>query len=290
MLWPALLAFSQNNTYTDTIYHFSFSYPDGWQELASNKGNLRIMLSSPEGDYALAAHAYFLEEGFFDIEKLAEGDEELFRDLGPAVSEEVNTVIPYVGKYLEYLAEGAGEILNIQKKYGPFETNGYAWAYFTVDEHYAYILIMYSVYQDMPVASQVFESFQKEAGWLTKWRNNWSWAYQKRSAIGVVLLAVFFLYLSGLTFSGRGVRKWQSRIRALRRHSKNAGPAEQTDPKWQHAYRRSMRQLLIYLLLFAVLTLPAIILYYDLWAAYVTTLGFFIAGYYGYKVVIEDPS
>jgi hypothetical protein len=280
---------AQSLRYRDTTYHFSFSYPAAWQIESTGDENLMVMISSPKKDYLLVVYAFFLDEAFVDIEKLAEDDKTMFRNLGPVSSEEVNTVIPYVGEYIDWMAEGAGEIIDIRKNYYANESNQYARAYFTVDEHYAYVLILYSQNENIDNAEAIFDSFGKEAGWLTKWRNNLSWAYQRRELIAALMFVVSFLYLSALAFSGRGVRKWFGRIRALQKFRKKLKEGESPDSKWQYAYRRSGKYIMIYFLLFLFLSVPAIIIYAHVWAAYIAPPVFFLAGYYGYKVVIKTP-
>ncbi len=284
----AAVGLAQTVTFTDTVYHFSFEYPDTWSETRRTDDNLRVVLQSPDGDYTLMAYGLFLEDAYYDIEKLSSQDTLMFPDLGAVSEEDISTVIPWVGQYLEWVLEGAGEIIDIQKRYGPNEEGYYAKAYFAVDEHYAYILLVYSPQDDFGVAGPVFDSFEKEAGWLTKLENDSSWAYKKRSLIAVLFSVAVFIFLSGLAYSGRGFKKWQRRRKALLRHRNSLPAGETPDHRWKYAYRRSMRMMMLYVLLFLCIGIPTIIVYSSSWIFWVAVQAFFLLGYFGYTVVVKD--
>ncbi len=279
---------AQTVTFTDTVYHFSFEYPASWTELRRTDDNLRVVLQSDDGHHTLMAYGLFLEDAYYDIEKLAAQDSLMFPGLGKVIDEDVSTVVPWVGQYLEWVVEGAGEILDIQKRYGPNEEGLYANAYFAVDEHYAYILIMYAPDDDFKAAGPVFDSFEKEAGWLTKFSNDSSWAYKKRSLIAVLFSVAVFIFLSGLAYSGRGFKKWQRRRRALLRHRDRLPAGETPDHRWRYAHRRSVRMMMLYILLFLCLGIPTVIVYSSSWIFWVAVPAFFLLGYFGYTLVVKD--
>ena len=289
MFLSAFMAHAQVKQFNDTVYHFSFQYPDDWVLASWGESNLRAVIYSPGQDLQIEAYAYFLQDAFVDVEKLAGRERELFNSLGEERSSEVNTVVPYIGKYIDWMLEGSGEILDIRKEYGPNANEEYAKAFFTVDEHYAYVLIIYSFRDDIMEADPIFDSFEKEAGWITKWRNNQSWAFRKRSMTAFLFSLATFLYLSALTFIGLSIRKWHSRLIALQKGRNRISAGEAPLRRWHTAKQRTSRILYTYITLFFLMYITSVALHYSSWAFYIIPPFFLVAGYFGYLLVVKEP-
>jgi len=282
-------ALGQSKIFNDTIYHFTFEYPDSWDESGRKGESLRTVINSPAGEYMLAVHAYFLEDGYFDIEKVAGIDRELIPELGAVKEIEINRVVPWFGEYLGWVIDGADEILDIRKEYDKNEIDLYARSFIAVDEHYAYILVLFSAKMDDQNAEAIFDSFDKTAGWLTKHENNLSWAQKKSSIIQIVISLGIFLYLSALVYCGRGVKKWIRRRKALDRFRQGLGPEKEPDSKWRYAFKRTNKKLGLFIFLAIFLAAPILAIYYTTWAVWFLIPFFFIVGFLGYSLVVKEP-
>ncbi len=279
--------FCQLQEYEDTSYYFSIEYPEDWKPDGKPDHNLRIVLVSPDEKYTLAVYAFYLDAGHYDIEKFAAQDSLLFRGLGETTETDINTVLPF-GEYIDWALDGAGEILDIRKQYAPNDDGFHARAFFTVDEHYAYLLMAYSRENNFEVIEEVFDSFEKEAGWLTKFRNDSSWANRKRSMIAFLYSFGAFLLLAGLTYAGRGVKKWSRRRKVLARFRSNLEEGKKPDHKWKYAYRRTLRKIASFILLAILCSLPIAISLYDKWFTFPALILLFFVGYMGYQLVVSE--
>jgi len=282
-------ALGQSKIFNDTIYHFTFEYPNSWDESGRKGENLRAVINSPTGEYMLAVYAYFLEDGYFDIEKLAVLDRELIPELGAVKEIEISRVVPWFGEYLGWVIDGADEILDIRKEYDKNEIDLYARSFIAVDEHYAYVLVLFSPKMDFQNAKTIFDSFDKTAGWLTKYENNSSWAQRKSSIIQILFSLGVFLYFSVFVYCGRGVKKWMRRKKALDKFRQGLGSETEPDSKWRYAFNRANKKLWLFISLAIFLAAPIMAIYYTSWAIWLGIPFFFIVGFLGYSLVIKEP-
>ncbi len=283
-------AYAQLNHFNDTTYFFTFDYPDTWKQTGKSGENLRTALISPDEKYFLVAYGFFTESGHYDLEKFAENDTNRFSRLGKVKATKINAVVPYIGKYLAFFVDGADEILDIRKKYGPNSNGYYAYTFFTTDEHYAYALIAYSKSDDFSKIEPVFESFDKTASWKTTRMNNLSGAHLKSTAQQIIFWVIVVLYFSVLMFSGRNFKKWSRRKKALNKFRDNLDEGMNPDHKWKNAQRNATKKIVFSILLFALLAIPGIFLYHSGWFIYFAVPASFILGYMGYSLTVPDPS
>jgi len=282
-------SFAQHITFNDTAYRFSFEYPESWINTGRTEENLRAILVSPDKNFSLAAYGFFLDEAQFDIEKYADTDKRLFPRLGEVLNTEVNIAVPYIGKYIGSIVEGADEIFDIRKNYGQNESGYYARAFYAVDGHHAYALIIYSLQNDFTETESIFDSFETTSTWLTRLGDDQSWAFRKRNLIQTILSIAIFLYLSVFVFAGRGFRKWTRRRQALLKFRKTRGDGPQPDKKWHHALRHATRQSILYFLLFVVFAILALVFYGSSWVVLASIPFFFLLGFMGYSIVVKEP-
>jgi hypothetical protein len=280
---------AQVTVFNDSAFRFSFEYPESWINTGRSDGNLRAIIVSPDKSFSLAAYGFFLAEAHFDIEKYAGTDKQLFPRMGEVLKTDVNIAVPYIGKYIGSIVEGADEIFDIRKDYEKNESGYYARGFFAVDGHYAYALIIYSPQDDFSEAESIFDSFETTSTWLSQLKDDHSWAYRKRNLIQTLFSIAIFIYLSIFVFTGRGFRKWTRRRKALLKFRKTLGEDRQPDKKWHYAMRHATRQSVLYFLLFIVFAIPVIFFYGSSWVVLVSIPFFFLLGFMGYSIVVKEP-
>ncbi len=280
---------AQLDQFQDTIYHFSFDYPDSWVQTDGFNKNHRARITSEDGSVRLEAYGIFVEAGYIDIETFAEKDTSIFPLLGAVTETENVMVVPYIGEYLAYLAEGADDIIEIRKKYLPNKNGEYAISYFAVDEHYAYALIAYSKSENFEDIEEVFDSFEKTSTARIRQENNQSSVHREKVFYKALTWFLIFIYFFLLMFAGRNFKKFSRQRKTLLKFKSKQTDVSKTDRRWQHAFKRATRKYVFAIGLCVFLLIAGISLNPSNWYIYLAVPGAFIMGYFGFTLVVDDP-
>jgi hypothetical protein len=289
-----LSSLSQYTQFKDTIYYFSFDYPENWITANEKDTNLRIVLESDDKKYTLAAYGFFLLEGDVDLEKFVGNDSVFFPRLGPTLETEVDRLIPYIGKYLGYLLDDADHINFIRKKYDR-NTNGYyAYAHYEVLKHYAYAVITYSkepgfdsiqpIFESIDVSVPIMKNIKNSFSWKAA-KSNMSWDKIKGRLPGLLMWLLYILWLFGIMMSGRYFRKGRDKRKALKNYRDELEEGYVVNDNWKKQYKKAGRTLALSVIGFIlVLALSYIIFGSKTWIALLLAPLFFIGGYMGFML------
>lgn len=290
-------SYAQFNQFNDTIRHFTFDYPDSWTPTGERGENLRTVLVSPDEKFTLAAYGFFMEDGHFDIAKLALLDTAWFSRLGEVKEANYHMVIPILGKRIsESLfswVDDPDKSSYVDKLYDKNKNGYYAHSYITVDDQYAYVLIAYSKTDDFSEIEPVFDSFEATASWVTKRKNDLVSLFSIRNLKDAVIVWIAWLLpVLLLVFLGGYFKKWKGRRKALNKFRASLTEGKEPDEKWKRAYKITGRKI-TYAILLAIIvglvpTLYIVGLVPTLYKVHAFILiifsFFFLLGYSGVKV------
>lgn len=284
-----LQSLSQFNQFNDTIYHFTFEYPDTWAPTGDEGESLRTVLISPDKKLTLVAYGFVRETGYYDLEKLALLDTAWFPRLGE-VKETKYHKATFLSKFLSrFLAEilkvgGVVEFLYVEKLYEQNTKGYYARSYITEDEQYAYVLIAYSKTADFTEIDPIFDSFETTASWFTKRKKELTSFFSTRNLKNAVIVWITWLLpVLLLLFLGGYFKKWKGRRKALNKFRISLTEGKEPDEKWKRAYKTTGRKT-VYAMLLAIIVGLVPTLYYVSTLLLIVFSFFFLLGYWGVKV------
>ncbi|MCB2207422.1 MAG: TMEM208 family protein [Bacteroidetes bacterium] len=294
ILFLSISAFSQLTQFQDTIYYFSFEYPENWTVTNEKDTNLRVVLISDDGKFELAAYAFFLLEGDVDLEKFVANDSIFFPRLGQTTNTEVDRLIPYIGEYLGYVLDDADHINYIRKKYDRNANGFYAYAHYEVQKHYAYAIIAYSkdsdfeallpVLESMDVSVPIMKNLKDTFSWKAA-KSNMSWEKIKGRLPGLFMWLLYILWLIGMMMSGRYFRKGRDKKKALIKYRDELEEGYVINDNWKKQYKKARRKMIYSIVVCIIILLPSVILFGDkVWIAYLLAPLFFFGGYMGFMI------
>lgn len=289
-LFFALECYPQLKEFSDTVYHFSFEYPEPWERTDGKNPTHVATIISEDKSVRLEVYGVFVEAGYVVIEKFADQDTAFFPMLGEIEETENILVVPYIGKYLAYLAEGADEVIEVRKKYLLNKNGEYALSYFAVDDHYAYALLAFSKSGKFEGVEDIFDSFQKTSTSWVRQENNQSSAHRGLVFNKYLTWVLIFIFFFLLMFAGRNFKKFGRQRNALLKFKAKQAEGYKPDRRWTYAYRRASRKLTIAIVLFVFLLVLGIFVNSSNWYIYVAIPGAFMLGYFGFTLVVDDPS
>ena len=294
IMFLSIAAFSQLTQFQDTVYYFSFDYPENWTITNERDTNLRVVLESEDKAYTIAAYGFFLLEGDIDLEKFVANDSILFPKLGVLTDVEVDRLIPYIGEYLAYVLDDADHINYIRKKYDKNVNGFYAYAHYEVLKHYAYAVIAYSKEPDFDTIMPVFESIDisvpilknlKDTFSWKAYKSNISWEKMKGRLPGLVMWMLYILWLFGIMVSGRYFRKGRDKRKALIKYRDELEEGYVVNDNWKKQFKKARRKMIFAILGCIIILLPSVILFGDkVWIAYLLAPLFFFGGYMGFMI------
>jgi hypothetical protein len=188
---------------TDPVYFFAVSIPADWQVTRANdpKSFWRASAVSPTGNASVAFYA-FHEPAEIELEKLAESDSEIFKDLGPV------TDARKIRKYVFFTKA-------IEKTYGKNNKGFYECIRFMSSGTYAYVLLAIGNSPDFSIAKSVFDTFDVKVPWLANLKNIYTVEGLSYWVVGLGVGLIFFgiLYLLGKTgqLVRKGIGRWKIR-------------------------------------------------------------------------------
>ena len=256
--------------------------------------NLRAIIKSDDDKYTLVVYGFFLLTGDIDLEKFVAKDTVFFSRLGPTSYYEEDRMIPYIGKYLGYVIDGADQINYIRKKYDKNANGYYAYAHFEVMKHYAYTLIAYSKEPDFDTIEPIFESLDisvpmlkniKNNFSLKAWKKNISWESLKRKLPGLLIWIIYFLWVLSTMYCGRYYRRGRDKKRALKNFRDNLEEGYVITDTWKKKYNKARRTIVFSILGLIMMIFISIPLFgsHILWALLIMPI-LFIGGYFGYLI------
>jgi len=290
----SISSFSQLTQFQDTVYYFSFEYPENWTITNERDTNLRIVLESEDKAYTLAAYGFFLLEGDIDLEKFAANDSVLFTRLGASTDIEVNRLIPYIGEYLGYVLDDADQINYIRKKYDKNINGFYAYAHYEVLKHYAYAVIAYSkepnfdsimpIFESIDVSVPIMKNIKNSFSWKA-YKSNMSWEKLKERLPGLLMWMLYILWLLGIMMSGRYFRKGRDKRKALIKYRDELEEGYVVNDNWKKQFKKARRKMIFSILGCILILVPSVILFGDkVWIAYLLAPLFFFGGYMGFMI------
>jgi hypothetical protein len=291
-------AFSQFTQFTDTVYYFSFEYPENWTVTNEKDTNLRVVLTSDDRKFELAAYGFFLLEGDVDLEKFVANDSIFFPRIGSTANTEVDRLIPYIGEYLGYVIDDADHIDYIRKTYDKNASGFYAIAHYEVMKHYAYAIIIYSkepdfesvlpVLESMDVSVPMMKNLKDAFSWKAA-KSNMSWEKIKGRLPGLLMWLLYILWLFGIMMSGRYFRKGRDKRKALIKYRDELEEGYVVNDNWRKQYKKAGRQIFFSILGCIIILVPSVILFGDkVWIAYLLAPLFFLGGYMGFMIKPAD--
>jgi len=294
IMFLSIATFSQLSQFQDTVYYFSFDYPENWTITNERDTNLRVVLVSEDKAYTIAAYGFFLLEGDIDLEKFVANDSILFPRLGVSTDVEVDRLIPYIGEYLAYVLDDADHINYIRKKYDKNVNGFYAYAHYEVLKHYAYAVIAYSKEPDFDTIIPVFESIDisvpilknlKDTFSWKAYKSNMSWEKMKGRLPGLIMWLLYILWLFGIMVSGRYFRKGRDKRKALIKYRNELEEGYAVNDNWKKQFKKARRKMVFAILGCIIILLPSVILFGDkVWIAYLLAPLFFFGGYMGFMI------
>jgi len=290
----SISSFSQLTQFNDSVYYFSFDYPENWTITNEMDTNLRAIIKSDDDKYTLVVYGFFLLTGDIDLEKIVAQDTVFFSRLGSTSYYEEDRMIPYIGKYLGYVLSDADHINYIRKKYDKNANGYYAYAHFEVLKHYAYILIAYSEEPDFEVIEPIFESLDISVPMLKNIKNNFSWEAWKKNVSwesikkklpGLLIWILYFLWMLSTMYCGRYYKRGRDKKRELRNFRDNLEDGYVITDTWVKKYNKAKRTIFFSILGLIITILIAIPVFGSniLWAILLMPI-FFIGGYFGYLI------
>lgn len=290
----SISAFSQLAQFQDTVYYFSFDYPENWTVTNEKDTNLRVVLESQYKVYTLAAYGFFLLEGDIDLEKFVANDSILFPRLGVTTETDVDRLIPYIGEYLGYVLDDADHINYIRKKYDKNMNGFYAYAHYEVLKHYAYAIIAYSqdpnfdstipIFESIDVSVPIMKNIKNSFSWKAA-KSNMSWEKIKGRLPGLLMWILYILWLFGIMMSGRYFRKGRDKRKALIKYRDELEAGYVVNDNWKKQYKNARRKMFFSILGCIIILLPSVILFGDkVWIAYLLAPLFFFGGYMGFMI------
>jgi hypothetical protein len=293
-MFLSIATFSQLSQFQDTVYYFSFDYPENWTITNERDTNLRVVLVSEDKAYTIAAYGFFLLEGDIDLEKFVANDSILFPRLGVSTDVEVDRLIPYIGEYLAYVLDDADHINYIRKKYDKNVNGFYAYAHYEVLKHYGYAVIAYSKEPDFDKIIPVFESIDisvpilknlKDTFSWKAYKSNISWEKMKGRLPGLIMWMLYILWLFGIMVSGRYFRKGRDKRKALIKYRDELEEGYVVNDNWKKQFKKARRKMVFAILGCIIILLPSVILFGDkVWIAYLLAPLFFFGGYMGFMI------
>lgn len=280
---------AQLSLFNDTIYHFTFEYPDTWAPTDEKGESLRTVLVSPDKKLTLVAYGFVLENGYYDLEKLALLDTAWFPWLGK-VKETYYHKASFMDKFLSrFHAEilkvgGVVEFLYVEKLYEKNAKGYYARSYITEDEQYAYVLIAYSKTDNFSEIDPIFDSFEATASWFTKRKRDlFSIFFSSRALLTEVRIWIVIATLVLLVLLGGYFKKWNSRRKALKKFRASLiDGGKEPDKKTNYAYKTTSRKTMYALILALVVIIVATIYLGKVIVLMIFPI-FFLLGYWGVK-------
>jgi hypothetical protein len=290
----SISAFSQLAQFQDTVYYFSFDYPENWTVTNEKDTNLRVVLESQDKVYTLAAYGFFLLEGDIDLEKFVANDSILFPRLGVTTETDVDRLIPYIGEYLGSVMDDADHINYIRKKYDKNMNGFYAYAHYEVLKHYAYAIIAYSqdpnfdsiipIFESIDVSVPIMKNIKNSFSWKAA-KSNMSWEKIKGRLPGLLMWMLYILWLFGIMMSGRYFRKGRDKRKALIKYRDELEAGYVVNDNWKKQYKNARRKMIFSILGCIIILLPSVILFGDkVWIAYLLAPLFFFGGYMGFMI------